>query len=106
MSSSSQTGIEVRLSFFWGAFFLYACMPRIEIDGAVEKRYWGSHFFATSSGKHNIKVYYRYLAMDQCGANDIDVTVTEGNITTVEYFMYPWMFAKGALKTVGKTEAM
>ena len=100
MSNGSQTGVEVKLSFFPLAFFLFACKPRVEINGAVEERSWGTHFFPTQPGRHSIKVYFRYLFMSQCGANTIDVSVTDGNVTRIKYYMWPWMFAKGSLKTV------
>ncbi len=98
MSSGSQTGVEVKLGFFILGFLLFACTPRVEIDGKVHKKYWGTHFFPASPGKHTIKVYFRYLFMSECGANSIDVSVTQGNITRIAYYMWPWMFAKGSLQ--------
>lgn len=53
------TGVEVKLSFFALAFFFFACTPRVEIDGKVRKKAWGTHFFPVSPGKHTIKVYFR-----------------------------------------------
>ena len=100
MSNGSQTGIVVKLGFFPLAWILYFCTPRVEIDGKVETRPWGTHVFPTTAGTHTVKIYFPYLINPQCGANTIDVTVTEGNLTRVQYNMPPWMLAKGSLKVV------
>lgn len=100
MSDGTQTGVEVKLSFFFGAFLLLLCTPKVEIDGTVHKKYWGTHFFPTTPGKHSVKVYFRYLVMSHCGANSIDLTVADGSVVRIKYFMWPWIFAKGSLKIV------
>lgn len=101
MTDSSATGVEIKLGFFPLAFFLVVCTPRVEIDGTVHKKYWGTHFFPTTPGQHTVKVYFRYLFMARCGANSIDVKVSEGATSRLKYSMPPWMFAKGSLKSVG-----
>lgn len=94
---SSQTGIEVRLSFFPLAWFLFFCTPQVEINGAAQRRSWGTHFFPLNPGNHRVRVYFRYLFMAECGANSIDIQVSGGNVTRVKYYMWPWMFAPGSL---------
>ncbi len=101
MTDASATGVEIKLGFFPLAIFLVACSPIVEIDGIVHKKCWGRHFFPTSSGRHTIKVYFRYFFMARCGENSIDVNVAEGATSRLEYSMPPWMFAKGSLKSVG-----
>jgi len=100
MSEQSRTGVEVKVGFFPLAFLLFLCTPRIEIDETVHKRYWGTHFFELAPGRHTIKIYFRYLFMPQCGANSIDLVVTDRKACRVNYSMPPLMLAKGSLKQV------
>ena len=100
MVERGRTGIGVAAGFFRGAFFLFACAPRIEIDGVAHKKSWGTHFFEVSPGTHEVTVYYVYLFKPRCGENSISVEVGEGRIAHVRYHMPPWMFAKGSLKLV------
>lgn len=92
------TGVEVKAGFFPLAFLLFFCTPRIEIDGKVYKKSWGTHFFELPPGTHKITVYFAYLFMARCGENSISVNVVRGAVTRVRYNMPPWMFAKGSLK--------
>ena len=96
-AANSQSGVEVKLSFFPLAFLLLACTPRVEIDGQANKKYWGTHFFPLSAGPHKIRVFFPYIGMPECGANSIDIVVPPGGTVRVGYFMWPWMFAKGTL---------
>jgi hypothetical protein len=100
MMSNQQTGVEVKVSFFKLAFFLFFCTPQIEIDSNVNQESWGTHFFPLSPGPHTIKIYFKYFFMPHCGANSIDITVNEGQVTRVHYVMPPWMFSKGRIKEV------
>lgn len=95
-----QSGVEVKVSFFWMAFFLFFCKPRIEIDGNVNEKPWGTHFFPLNPGPHTIKIYFKYIMMPQCGANSIDIVINKNQISHVQYFMPPWMLAKGRIKEV------
>ena len=95
--AESRTGVEVHATFFPLSFFLFLCTPRIDIDGKVQKKPWGRHFFSLNPGRHTVRVYFPYFFMSQCGANSIDVTVAPGRISQVEYFMPPWMMAKGSI---------
>lgn len=97
MSYHGITGVEVKTGFCPLAFFLFFCTPRIEIDGQVYKKRWGTHFFELPPGSHKITVYFRYLFMSRCGENSIPVEVAPGAVARVRYNMPPWMLAKGSL---------
>ena len=99
-SQGSQTGIEVTTGFFPLAFILFLCTPRVVVDGTVYMRPWGAAFFALPPGPHTIRVFFKYLFMNECGANTITVNVQPGQVTRVKYNMPPWMFARGSLKQV------
>ena len=92
-----KTELEIKLGFFPLAFYLFACTPVIEIDGEKNQRSWGSHYFEVTPGQHNIKIYFPYIGMSECGANEVTIDVQEGAKRKVSYYMWPWMFAKGSI---------
>mgnify|MGYP001450001049 CR=1 FL=1 len=98
MAHGSATGIEIELGFFPLAFFLFACTPRVDIDGTTHMQSWGTHVFAVAAGRHTVRVWFHYLFMSRCGENQIDVEVREGETLRLKYWMPPWMLAKGSLK--------
>lgn len=98
--TSPATGVEVKLSFFPLAFFLFFCTPTVVVDGKPQRLSWGTHFIGLAPGLHTLKIFFRYLFAPECGANSIDVIVREGTFTKVVFYMPPWMLAKGSLKEV------
>ena len=97
--------LEIKTGFFPLAFLLFFCTPVIEIDGRPERRSWGKSRFDVPPGTHRVKIYFKYLFKPQCGANEIDVTVAEGQVTNVKYWMPPWMFSAGSLKVEAQLPA-
>ena len=97
MAAPGVTGVEIKTGFFPLAFLLFMCTPRIEIDGRVNLRPWGTHFFELPPGPHTIRVYFRYLWMGHCGDNSVSVNVPAGRAVRVNYNMPPWMLAKGSM---------
>ncbi|MBA2542829.1 MAG: hypothetical protein H0V17_24500 [Deltaproteobacteria bacterium] len=97
--------IEIKTGFFPLAFLLFFCTPTIEIDGAPQRRSWGKSRFEVAPGTHRVKIYFKYLFKPQCGANEIDVTVAEGQVANVNYWMPPWMFSRGSLKVESQLPA-
>lgn len=94
----SGTAIEVTAKFFPLAFLLFMTKPTITIDGNPNTASWGTHRFDVSPGRHTVKVFFKYLWLDEAGANSIDVDVPAGETVRVRFYMPPWMFAKGSLK--------
>ena len=92
------TGIQIETSFFPLSFFLYACTPTIVIDGVACQRPWGSHSFQLPPGMHNVKIFFRYLLMSECGANSMDVMVESNRVSRITYEMPPWIFSKGSMR--------
>ena len=45
----------------FSAHFLYACTPRIVIDGNVMLRPWGVHSIPLEPGMHQVRIYFHYL---------------------------------------------
>ncbi|MCX7025120.1 MAG: hypothetical protein NT080_10925 [Spirochaetes bacterium] len=98
MTEQGVTGVEITTGFFPLSFFLFFCTPRIEINGNVHEKRWGTHFFEIPPGTCKITVYFRYLFMSRCGENSISVDVAQGTIKRVRYNMPLLMTAKGSLK--------
>ena len=94
------SGIQVETSFFPLSFFLYACMPRIVIDGQVALRPWGTHSFQLAPGMHNVRIYFRYLFMDTCGAAQTNVVVQPNCVHRIKYEMGVFMFSPGSIREI------
>ena len=92
------SGIEIKTGFFPLAWFLYFVTPTIEINGEKHKKKWGESFFDLPAGNYRIKISFPYMGKSECGANEIQVTLSEGQKRKVTYNMPPWMFAKGSIK--------
>ena len=92
------TGIQVHASFFPMSFFLFFCTPVVVIDNQAYRAGWNKpFFFPVPPGVHTIKIFFHYLWMSECGANSAQVNIVPGRVSTVEYFMPPWMYAAGSI---------
>lgn len=92
------TGLEIKTGFFPLAWFLYFVTPTIEINGEKHKRKWGEDFFSLSPREYRVKISFPYMGNAECGANEITVTVSEGEKRRITYDMPPWIFEKGSIK--------
>ena len=92
------TGLQVRTEFFALSFFLFFCHPIIVLDGQAHKTNWGTHFFPLPPGQHNVKIFFPYMWMSECGASSATVLVQPGQVTRINYFMPPFIYASGSLK--------
>ena len=100
--SGEGTGILLKAEYFPPGFFLFFCRPTVVIDGCPLKLGWGRHFLPAEPGTHTVEVFFRYLWKPRCGANSTAARVTQGLATKVSFYMWPWMFAKGAMKVEEK----
>jgi hypothetical protein len=92
------TGLQIETSFFPLSFFLYLCTPTIVIDGVACQRPWGTHSFQLAPGMHNVRIFFRYLLMDTCGANAINVVVQPNCIHRIKYEMGIFVFSQGSIR--------
>ena len=92
------SGIQVTTSFFPLSFFLYACTPRIVIDGEVMLRPWGTHSFQLTPGMHNVQVYFHYLLFAKCGFAQTNVVVQPHCVHRLKFEMGIFMFVPGKLQ--------
>ena len=94
---AQSTGLNIKLGFFPLAFFLYACRPRVEINGQVHVTAWGQQHFSLPPGRHELRVYFVYLWWRRCGENRLPLQLAPGQKARVRYFMWPWVFMPGNL---------
>jgi len=92
------SGIEVSTNFFPLAIFLYACTPRIEIDGNVMLRPWGTHSVQLQPGMHHVRIYFRYFFMERCGLAASNVVVQPNCVHRLRYDMGWLMFLPGSIR--------
>jgi hypothetical protein len=98
MQQQPPTGIVVKSSFFPLSFFLFFCTPTIVINGqAYQKGWWSEHFIPLAPGRYNVKIFFKYLFMNECGANAIDINIAPGQVQKINFFMPPLMTAKGSI---------
>ena len=80
------------------AIFARVCAPVVEIDKVPFRCSWGTHYFDVPAGRHRIRIYFPYMFMPECGANEIDVELHEGETTRIQFLMPPVMLMKGAIR--------
>ena len=80
-----ETGIELTMTVFPLAFILYLCTPRVEINGKVRTKSWGTHFFPLKPGRHSVSVWFPYIFMSECGLNTVEFKLREGEVKSVSY---------------------
>ena len=102
MSAQQQpwSGIQVETSFFPLSFFLYACTPRIVVDGNVMLRPWGNHSIPLEPGMHQVRIYFHYLFLPQCGPAAINVVVQPNCVHRIKYEMGIFMFSTGSIREI------
>jgi hypothetical protein len=100
MSAPQQpwSGIQIETSFFPLSFFLYACTPRIVIDNQTVLRPWGTHSFQLTPGMHNVKIFFQYFVMSQCGFAQTNVVVQPNCVHRLKYEMGMLMFLPGKIR--------
>lgn len=98
MAAQPWTGIQIATSFFPLSVFLYFCTPTIVIDGVACQRPWGVHYFQLAPGPHHVMIFFRYLFMEKCGVNSINVMVEPGRVNRIVFEMPPWVFSQGAMR--------
>ena len=93
-----KSGINVHVGFFPLAFLYALCTPIIEINGQQHKGTWGANSFDIAPGQYNVRIYAPYLFFRQCGDNNIDVSVKEGQQTKIKFVMPNLAFMKGKIQ--------
>jgi len=93
------SGIRINLKVIWWWQPLYLmCKPVIEVGGVPAAARWGVQDVSLHSGTHNIRVYFPYLAVKECGSISASVVVRDGRWTEVTYTPPFTIFQPGKLR--------
>jgi hypothetical protein len=90
--------IEIKTGFLFLMWILYFFDTRIEINGVVQQRPWGTHVFQLPAGGYNVRVWFPYMLLSQAGMATIQVPVNPGAVTVLEYSA-PWILLMGGTIT-------
>lgn len=83
------------------AWLLYATKLTIEIDGAPQRGPWGDRAISVTPGRHEVKVYFKYIAKARCCEAAATVDAGDGQTVTMEYRTPMLMTSPGRLKVLG-----
>ena len=92
--------LQVHTSFFFLAWILYFCMPKIEINGQVARRPWGTSHFDLPPGNYQLRVSFPYFFFSNTGDSRLAVQVHPGQATMVSYSAPFILFFGGTLRMV------
>lgn len=98
--------IEIHLDFFFLAWILFLVTPVVEINGQRFPRSWGRHRFDLPAGQHQIRAWFPYMFMDQCGPATVVAPVYPGHVTRLAYQAPFFMFSSGDMTVVGTQPIM
>jgi hypothetical protein len=79
------------------AWLLYLTKLTIEIDGTPQPGAWGERTISVKPGRHEVKVYFKYLAKARCCEAEVTVAVAPGRTVAMEYRTPMMMTAAGRL---------
>lgn len=83
------------------AWLLYLTKLTIEIDGTPQAGSWGERTVSVAPGRHEVKVYFKYLAKARCCEASAKVDVADGQTVAMEYRSPMMMTSSGRLTVLG-----
>lgn len=94
--------VEVELSFFPLMWILYLVSPSLSINGAVQKKSWGTTRMTLPPGRYRFEAWYPYLFSSQTSKGSIDVDLAPGGSYKLRYRPAWLVFLAGSMKLVGQ----
>ena len=95
--SSSTACLEAEITHNRLAFFYEAFTPTITINGAKERRPWGTHLFSLPPGDYEVAVSYPWI-LSECGRNSVRFSLASGETKKVRYCARLIRFIPGSIK--------
>ncbi|MEY9932660.1 hypothetical protein ABH926_007311 [Catenulispora sp. GP43] len=83
------------------AWLLYLTKLTIEVDGTPQRGSWGDRTISVAPGRHEVKVYFKYIAKARCCEAGLTVDTTDGQTVSMEYWTPMMMTAPGRLTVLG-----
>ena len=93
--------LQVHSSFFFLAWILYFCTPKIELNGQPARRPWGTASFDLPPGNYQLRVSFPYLLMSNAGDSRLNIQIHPGQVTLTSYSAPFILFFGGTLRMVG-----
>jgi len=98
--------LEVKLSFFFMMWILFLVTPSVAINGIIERRKWGTHFWTLPAGRYQVEAWYPYLFKSRTSPALIVVDVFPQQVTSVAYRPSMFTFLDGSLRFTGTRGAL
>lgn len=83
------------------AWLLYATKLTIEVDGVPQKGSWGDRTISVPPGRHEVKVYFKYITKPRCCEARVTVDTVDGQTVAMEYRTPMMMTSPGRLTVLG-----
>jgi len=83
------------------AWLLYLTKLTVEIDGAPETGSWGDRTATVPPGRHEVKIYFKYLTKSRCCEAAVTVDAADGQTVALQYRTPLLMTAAGRLTVIG-----
>jgi hypothetical protein len=94
---SSTSRLEVTITHNPLAFFYEAFTPTIAINGAKERRPWGTYLFNLPPGDFEVAVSYPWI-ISECGKNSVRFSLVDGETKKVRYCARLIRFLPGSIR--------
>jgi hypothetical protein len=96
--AAASAGIEIVATFFPLAFLLFLFPPTFVVDSQATRGTWRQPMMIpVTPGRHNVRVFFRYLGIMDAGVGDTQVEVASGSARRVTY-KAPWLvFLRGRM---------
>jgi hypothetical protein len=73
----------------------------LQIDGTPQRGSWGDRTISVAPGRHEVKVFFKYITKARCCEAAAVVDVADGQTVALEYRTPIMMTAAGHLTVVG-----
>jgi hypothetical protein len=83
------------------AWLLYMTKITIEVDGWPQRGSWGDRTLSITPGRHEVKVYFKYITKARCCEAAVVVDTVAGQTIAMEYRTPVMMTAPGRLTVLG-----
>lgn len=83
------------------AWLLYLTKLTVEIDGVPERGSWGERTISVAPGRHEVKIYFKYLTKSRCCEAGVTVETAPGQTVAMQYRTPMMMTAPGRLTVLG-----
>jgi hypothetical protein len=93
------TGLSISLNvLWWWQPLYYFSKPLIEINGMPQPARWGRQDISLPPGSYQVRIFFPYMGMKQCGLAELAITLPDGQWVSVAYTPPFTIFQPGKLR--------